>query len=153
MNRRSTLVAAMFIALLCAVTLPGCSDPKAAAMGSYDVDKAAIKAAAEAEIKSKGENSQESMGAAMMLAMIDDMAMTLTLNADGTASMMQSAMGQSNTSSGTWTISGKTITIMAAPPGQTPEAITGTLSGDTITIKPPKGEQMPFDLVFKKRKA
>ena len=152
MHSRSTVLAIMLLALLSAATLGGCSDPKAKAAGTYDVDKVALKAAAQAHVKAKGENSPEGQNAAMMAGMIDAMSITLTLNADGTASMISAMMGQSQTATGTWTISGSAITITASKAGEAPETVTGTVSGDTITLKPPKGEDMPFDLVMKKRK-
>jgi hypothetical protein len=152
MKNRSTVFAFAIIVLLCAATLPGCTDPKAKAAGTYEVDKAAIKAAAEAEIKAKGENDPDSMGAAMMLGMIDAMVMTMTLNVDGTAKMQTSVMGQTDTESGTFTISGKTITIRVASEGESAEPLTGTISDDTITLNPPKDQEMPFDLVFRKKK-
>ena len=153
MNRRSTLFAVMIIAMLCAAALSGCTDPKAAAAGTYEVDKAAFKAAAEADIKAKGENDPNATPAAMLLGMIDDMVMTLTLNADGTASMQSSIMGETQTGSGTWTLNGKSISITAGPSGETPETFSGTIEGDAITLKAPPGQDMPFELVFKKRKS
>ena len=142
----------LVVALACAVQLPGCSDPKANVVGTYEVDKTALKAAAEAEIKAKGENDASAMGAAMILGMIDAMTMTMTLNADGTVAMTMSAMGDTKTTPGTWTISGNTISLTTTKPGGSPEASTGTVSGDTITVKPPKGQKVPFDLVFHKKK-
>jgi len=75
----------------------------------------------------------------------------MNLNADGTASMSMSAMGNTETSSGTWTMAGKAITIVAAPAGETPETIMGTVSGDTIALRPPEDQNMPFDMVFKRK--
>ena len=43
-------------------------------------------------------------------------------------------------------------TIILAEEGETPDPANGTVSGDTITLQPGKDEDMPFDLVFKKKK-
>ena len=138
--------------LICSIALSGCSDPKAKAVGTYELDKEAIRAAAAAEVKAKGEHDPSAAGAEMMLGIVDQMAMVITLNADGSATMQTAMIGQTSTASGTWTISGTTISITGAPPGQERVTLAGTIVGDTITLKPASQNDLPYDLVFKKKK-
>ncbi len=150
---RLVVVMVAMLAMLSAGVLQGCSDPKAKVAGTYELDKAAVKASAEAKAKAEGPNSDAAAAAGMMAGMIDAMNMSVTLNVDGTASMAMSMMGQSETASGTWTLDGSAISITANKTGEAPETISGTVSGDSITLKSPEGQQMPFDMVFKKKKA
>lgn len=154
MNRRFTTLSILGLLLASALLLNGCGGvSESSVAGVYEIDKAAIKAAAEAEMKKEQDpnDPMAGFGASMMMGMIDSMNMTMTLNADKTATMVVSAMGQSDTATGTWSLSGSEITVTVASPGDTAEPVTGTVDGDTITLTPPSEEDMPFDLVFKKK--
>ena len=150
MHRPLSSITSLIALLLLVVVQSGCSG-EADISGTYDLDKAAVKAAMEAEMKAKGEDKDPM--AAFAMGMIESMNVSMTLNADGTASMQMSMMGEAQTASGTWTRSGKSITVTMAEPGETPTPANGTIDGDTITLKPPEGQDMPFDMVFKKKKA
>jgi hypothetical protein len=155
-SRRTTLFS-FFVAILTVGALfvvPGCGGTSESSVaGTYDLDKEAVKKAMQAEIdKQSGEDAgMAEMGAAFALGMVDMMTMTLTLNADKTATMNMSAMGDTDVATGTWSLSGDTITLTIASQGETPEPVTGTVDGDTITITPPAEDEMPFNLVFKKK--
>jgi hypothetical protein len=153
MELRSTIIV-LVLSVLSATFLGGCGNSVA---GTYELDKTAVKTAAEAEIKKKqAENPNDpsaAMAASFMLGMIDSMNFTMTLNDDGSASVVTNAMGQSKTATGTYTVSGSKITLSVAERGQQPNSVTGSVSGDTITLHPPEGEEVPFDMIFKKTKA
>jgi hypothetical protein len=152
MTSRSRIFAVLLVSFLSMALLSGCGGSVA---GTYDMDKVAVKAAAEAEIKKQQEkdpnNPMAAMGSGMVMGMIDAMTFTLTLNEDGTASMVISGMGPAETTTGNYKVDGSNITLTMTEKGGSPESITGTVSGDTIRLKPPKADDMPFDLVFKKR--
>ncbi len=166
MTRRSTLFTLLSVVLMCTLLLTACGGgggggggaaTETSVAGVYELDKAAIRKAAEEELKKQQaeaggeENPLGDRGVSMMMGMIDEMNMTLTLNADKTAKMDMSMMGDTTVATGTWSLSGSTITITLAEEGRPPEPATGTVSGNTITLNPPEDEEMPFDMVFKKK--
>lgn len=145
------LVASMF----CVASLASCGPSTSSVAGTYELDKVAVKAAMQAEIDKQKESGEEDpmagFGAAMAMGMIDSMSITMTLNADGTATMLMQMMGDTESAKGTWTLDGNKITVTAAAEGETPEPATGTVSGDIITLKMPESGDQPFDMVFKKK--
>lgn len=143
---RITLV----VALLSLVCLPGCGkSPEARAAGTYELDKQAMKDAVQAEID-QIEDPMERMGASMMMGMFDMFSVTITLNADGTASGISEMAGESEYVSGTWTLTDNRISLTLAEEGEEPETMTGILDGDTIRIETPDEEEMPFDMIFRR---
>jgi hypothetical protein len=149
-----TLASLAFI--LCAFALTACSPSTANVAGSYELDKEAVKKAMQAEIDKQKAAGEEDPMAGMAMAMVDSMTVTMTLNADGTANMNMTMpmMGSGQAATGTWTLSGSRITVTAAAEGEEPTPKTGTVSGDTITFEKVEGDDdMPFDMVFKKKAA
>jgi hypothetical protein len=152
--RLTAFAAVLLLVLVSVLSLAGCGASAASVAGTYELDKEAVKAAARAEIETQKDSEEQDemaeFGNVMMLGMIDSMAMTLTLNADGTAQIVTRMMGNADTARGTWKLDGKTITISAAAEGEELTAMKGTVDGDTITMQP-DDEDMPFAPVFKKK--
>ena len=152
MNGRSPLLLLMIASMMCASLLTACGDPMEAAAGTYEMDRDAVKAAAKAHIEAEAkDDAAATLGAGMMMAMIDATSMTMILDADGTATMKTNMPGQAESATGTWERSGKSITLTVASEGEKPEPVTGTIDGDTITLRPAEKDEMPFPLVFKKK--
>lgn len=147
MPRQFSLRLSLFLALLTLILLPGCESAMDRAAGSYDLDKTQVKAAMQKEID-KLEDPAEKAQMSMMMGMIDAFSMTLTLNADGTATGEMGMGGDSQDATGTWTINGDQVSVTLAAEGEEPETMSGTLSGDTLKFDPPEEEDVPFDLVF-----
>jgi uncharacterized lipoprotein NlpE involved in copper resistance len=144
------------ILLICVLSVNACGPSTSSVTGTYELDKEAVRKAMQAEIdKQKASGEEDPMGgfgAAMAMGLVESMTVTMTLNADGTAQMNMSMMGDSQAMDGTWTLSGANITVTAGPEGEEKKPATGTVSGDTITLKAAEGEEeMPFDMVFKKK--
>jgi len=155
MWRRLVSLVSVCALLVCGLLVAGCGSSASSVAGVYELDKETVKASIQAEMKKAEESGDAEMGAqfggAMILGMIDSLTMTVTLNADGTANMVADMMGDQNTSSGTWKLDGEAITITATSPGEEPETINGTVAGGRMTLKSPDGDEMPFDMVFKKK--
>ncbi len=153
MTRSFALVAALLFTVLTTALLQGCGSSTAKAAGTYELDKEAMKASMQAEID-KIEDEGEKMMAGMMMGMVDGMTMTFVLNEDGTVDASTTVMGQVDSAKGTWTLKGSTITFtMTETDAGDPETMTGTLKGDSIELNSPDEDEMPFNLVFNKKKA
>ncbi|MFG0251751.1 MAG: hypothetical protein ACF8NJ_02620 [Phycisphaerales bacterium JB038] len=155
MSRHSTLLFSLLAALLTLTCLQGCGEsPMAQAAGTYELDKATVKAAMQAEIE-KTEDAQKKAELTMGLGMVDLMTMNLILEAEGAASLEMAiqapGMSDSQNLTGTWTLDGATISITMAEEGDEPETVTGTLRDDVVTLTLPEEEGMPFDLVFNRK--
>ena len=146
--RRHFLFLGAAAALLCLLLVPGCDSEMETAAGTYALDKDGVKESIRAKGEAEGVSTQE---VNMALAMIDEMSMQMTLNADGTATTSTSMMGQTQSASGTWTISDGTVTVTMAEEGSDGQSITGKLSGDSLEMEPAPDSEMPFKMVFKKR--
>lgn len=154
MKRLSNLAAAPFAALLCLALLTGCAQSRAEVAGVYELDKERIAAAMRTAFEADEEMKNNPLADVMMNAMLEAMSMTLTLEADGSATVVTKGMGpESPPATGTWSLSGTTVTISAAEPGKEPDPISGTVEGDTITLHTPPDEEMPFELVFTRQEA
>lgn len=143
----------LFISLVTIFSMSSCGNPMDEIAGSYELDKATVKAALQAEIDLQAESSDgpvDAFGATMAMGMIDAMSMTLTLNADGTASSTMSAMGQTKSASGTWTYENEKVSITLSEEGETPDTATGVYAQDSIRMNFEGEEKLPFELVFKK---
>ncbi|MFI4854282.1 MAG: hypothetical protein ACIAQF_04790 [Phycisphaerales bacterium JB065] len=153
MTRQFALIVALLGALFTTALLQGCGSSSAKAVGTYELDKEAMKAAVQAEVD-QTEDPMEKMGKSMMLGMLDSLSMTFELKADGTFDGTSTMMGETDTVKGNWSLKGSTITFKMSEtdPGD-PEEMTGTLSGGTITLIPPDDEDAPFNLIFHKKKA
>lgn len=145
----------LFFALLCCVAitslLQGCGDSGTAkAAGTYELDTAAMRTSLQAELD-KIEDPMERMGASMMLGMLSEMSMTITLNADGTASGVVVMAGEEDPATGNWTLTGNNISITMGSEGESnPETMSGTYEGDTIRLDAP-GDEMPVQMVLKRK--
>ena len=148
MQRPVTFLGAAAAALFCLLLAIGCESEMESAAGTYSMDKEGVKTSVKEKGKSDGASSQE---IEMALAMIDAMTMQLKLNADGTASTSTSIMGQSQSTSGTWTIADGAVTVSMKEEGGQIQSITGKLSGESLEMDPPPGSEVPFKLVFKKQ--
>jgi hypothetical protein len=148
MQRHFLFLGAAAAAFLCLLLATGCESEMESAAGTYAMDKEGVKESVKAKGESDGASSQE---IDMALAMIDGMTMQLTLNADGTASTSTSMMGQSQSTSGTWTISGGDVTVSMKDEDGQSQSITGKLEGESLEMDPPPGSDMPFKLVFRKQ--
>jgi len=148
MIRTALLTITLFCAVFLTSMLQGCGDSsEASAAGTYELDKAAMKTALQAEIDSI-EDPMEKMGASIMLDMIDAMSITLTLNQDGTASGVFLMGEDEDRASGNWTLTGSDISIaLASEEGDTPETMAGTFNDDTIRLSDPD-EDSPFQMIF-----
>lgn len=149
------LILFLTVTLLAGGLLQACGQPaESKHAGVYELDKDVIMDAMQADIAAiadPDERQAMEMGMAMMGAgMFDVMNMTLTLDADGTASSTTSMMGETETVTGRWSAAGDTVTIEMVDHGE-PEAITGKITGDSLELHPPDGEEMPFRLVLKRR--
>lgn len=147
------LTVALMGLFLIASMLQGCGDSAVSkAAGTYELDTAAMRTSMQAEID-KIEDQMEKMGASMMLGMIGEMSITITLNADGTANGVMVMAGEEDPATGSWTLEGNAISITMTPEGEsTAETMTGTFEGDTIRLDAP-GEEMPFQMIFKRKAA
>ncbi len=155
MFRVLVLTVALLGSLLIASMLQGCGDSGVArAAGTYEIDKAAIKAELQKEIE-KIEDPNEKYMATNILGGIDGMpSMTFTLAKDGTLEATTVMMGMTDTAKGNWSISGSTVTFRMTETGTNdPDEMTGTLKGDRIELNAPEGEETPFKLIFKRKKA
>lgn len=155
MYRVFVLTVALLGSLLIATMLQGCGDSGVArAAGTYEIDKAAIKAELQKEID-KIEDPNEKYMTTTVLQGIDSMpSMTFTLGKDGTLEATTVVMGMTDTAKGNWSISGSTVTFRMTETGANdPDEMTGTLKGDRIELNALEGEDMPFRMIFKRKKA
>lgn len=125
-------------------------EPTPEVAGTYTLDASAIQAAMQEQIDAV-EDPNERMGMQMAVGMIGAMQMSLTLNEDGTASSTMSMMGQTEETTGSWSMDGDTIAITMASEGQEPQTATATFSEGVLTMSPPEGEEMPFELIFNRQ--
>lgn len=149
------LTVALLGSLLIVSMLQGCSESGTAkAVGTYELDKTAIKAELQKEIE-RIEDPTEKYEATVRLGGIDDFpAMSFVLAADGTLEAKTVMMGMTDTAKGNWSISGSTVTFRMTETGATdPDEMTGTLKGDSLELNPPDGQEMPFRMIFTRKKA
>lgn len=135
--------------------LQGCGQaPEEAHAGTWELDIQVVKDAMAAEIaaiEDPEERQAMEFGMAMIgSGMLDEMEMTLTLKADGTASSTTSMMGESETVYGTWSARGKDLTIEMVQDNES-DAVAAVVEGDTLELIPPEGEEMPFRMIMRRR--
>lgn len=155
MIRTITITLAILCSLITATLLQGCGDSGVAkAAGTYELDRDAIKAELQKEIEKIDDPSEKYM-ATNILGGIDDMPlMTFVLAKDGTLEATTVMMGMTDTAKGNWSISGSTVTFRMTDTGENdPDEMTGNLKGERIELNPPDGEEMPFKMIFKRKKA
>jgi hypothetical protein len=155
MNRNTLFTPALAVMFLAAGLLQGCGQSaESKHAGTYELDKAVIMEDMEATIaaiEDPEEREGMEMGMAMMGAgMLDMMQMSITLNADGTASSTSLMMGETETVTGTWSARGDQVRIEMVQDGQT-EAVSGKITGDLLELIPPEDEDIPFRMVLKKK--
>jgi hypothetical protein len=156
MKRLTRTMAVLAALMLGAGLLHGCGNaaPASSHAGTWELDMQVVKDAmlAEiAEIEDPEERQAMEFGMAMIgSGMLDAMSMTLTLNADGTASSTTSMMGESETVRGTWSARNDHLTIEMTQDGES-EAVSAVVDGDTLELIPPEGEEMPFRMIMRKR--
>jgi hypothetical protein len=155
MFRTTVYVPALAATLIALGALQGCG--KAAESrhaGTYELDKAVIMESIEAEIaaiEDPEEREAMEMGLAMVgSGMLDMMRLTITLNADGTASSTTSMMDESETVSGTWVARGDAVTISMIEADGSAEPVNGMITGDTLELFPPEDEELPFRMVLRR---
>ena len=152
MNSRMLLIPALAVLALFVGGLQGCGQSvDSAHVGTYELDMAMVMEGMReqvAAIEDPEERKAMEMGLAMMgSGMLDNMNMSITLHADGTASSTSSMMGQSETVTGRWSARGDTVTIEVAQ-GEQAEAVTGRITGDRLELFPPEEEDIPFRMVL-----
>ncbi|MFU8896449.1 MAG: lipocalin family protein [Gammaproteobacteria bacterium] len=152
MNSRMLLIPVLAALALLAGGLQGCGQSvDSAQVGTYELDMATVMEGMRAQvaaIEDSEERKAMEMGLAMMSSgMLDNMNMSITLNADGTASSTSSIMGQSETVTGRWSSSGDRVRIEVAE-GDQSEAVSGRITGDRLELFPPEEEDIPFRLVL-----
>lgn len=155
MKRTPLDMAVLAAVLLGASLLLGCGKPaEVAHAGTWELDIQVVKDAMAAEIagiEDPEERQAMEIGMAMIgSGMLDAMKMTLTLNADGTASSTTSMMGESETVQGTWSASGNRLTIEMVQDNKS-EEVNAVVEGDTLELIPPEDEEMPFRMIMRKQ--
>jgi hypothetical protein len=155
MFRRIVLFPMLAAGLLVFGALQGCGKAgESRHAGTYELDKALIMESIAAEIaaiEDPEEREAMEMGLAMVgSGMLDMMRLTVTLNADGTASSTTSMMGESETVSGTWVARGDAVTITMIEADGGSEPVNGMITGDTLELFPPEDEELPFRMVLRR---
>ena len=143
-NAFPALVAALSLGLLGAC---GHSSPA----GVYDVDKAGFKAVMLASMPAESRASKEHM--AQVDEMVEGMSTTITLAADGTATMQMkmTMMGRPMDSSanGTWKLDGTKLTVSMQKDGQDDTKV-AEYDGSSFTIEDTAGGQK-MKMIFRRR--
>ena len=139
-----------FVSALALSLLAACGDSSAAnkAVGTYKLDKAAMKTAMEAQMPEEAKGSE--MAAQMMEQMMGSLDGSIELKADGSAalSMKMPPMVDEQTT-GTWKLEGEKITITAKNKDGAEEAKVAAFADGTITIEEEQdGKKMK--IVFRK---
>jgi hypothetical protein len=155
MKRTPLDMAVLAAAVLGASLLLGCGKPaEVEHAGTWELDIQVVKDAMAAEIagiEDPEERQAMEFGMAMIgSGMLDAMKMTLTLNADGTASSTTSMMGESETVQGTWSARGNRLTIEMVQDNKS-EEVSAVVEGDTLELIPPDDEEMPFRMIMRRQ--
>lgn len=156
MFRTTVYVPALAAMLIALGALQGCGKAvESRHAGTYELDKAVIMESIEAEIaaiEDPEEREAMEMGLAMVgSGMLDMMRLTVTLNADGTASSTTSMMDESETVSGTWVARGDAVTISMIEADGSSEPVNGMITGDTLELFPPEDEELPFRMLLRRQ--
>jgi len=156
MFRRMVYVPALAAMLMALVALQGCGKAvESRHAGTYELDKAVIMESIAAEIaaiQDPEEREAMEMGLATVgSGMLEMMRLTVTLNADGTASSTTSMMGESETVTGTWVVRGDAVTITMIEADGGSEPVNGRITGDTLELFPPEDEELPFRMVLRRQ--
>jgi len=122
------------ITLISALCLTACGGSPA---GTYELDKAGMKAEVEAQVAANPDDPSAAMAAAMIGPMLDSLDITLTLNPDGSAEMRMAMMGQTESESGSWTGGGDRLTLSFGG-----DAKTVTWTSGRITLEGPDGREL-----------
>jgi len=156
MPRLTLCVSILFVSILALSVgaLPGCGSSEtesatSSAAGSWELDREVIRAAMQLEID-QIEDPMEKAGAGMMLSMLENLSMTIDLNPDGTCTGTMTMMGDTDESTGTWTLNDGVITITMVNADGEPEAMTGTLRGDRFELHD-IDENSSMKMVFRRR--
>jgi hypothetical protein len=134
-TRVSRLLLETAFAAVLVVSLVGCGGSPA---GTYEIDKTAMRAKAEAEIAANPNPQMAEMAREMIDPMLDSLHATLTLSDDGGASMDLSMMGQSRKMVGTWSASGDTVTLN----WDGGNSGTAVIDGGNLRVRSPSGEEL-----------
>lgn len=152
MNR--SMLFALPAAALLLVSAIGCGASKADAekklIGKWELDTEAFKAAMKEEMKNQagdgpGAEMGAQFGAAMMEGMLSSMKMTFEFQKGGKLAFTVSALGQTQTETGTWKVvstSGKKVVLEIGMGDK--DAETGAVTfvdDDTIEIEPPTDQK------------
>lgn len=156
--RRPLPAALLLIPMLAlAIALPGCSS-EPGFVGTYELDKDAVKAALSAELdaqKAAGGEAAEmaELGNAMLIGIIDAMDCTLVISADGSARMTMSAAGNTDEGTGTWKETPTGLTLTLASEGEDPVNGTVIIDGETLRLQPMEGDPSEMEMIFRKAPA
>ncbi|MDP7030304.1 MAG: hypothetical protein QF733_08800 [Phycisphaerales bacterium] len=121
-------------ALVAALCLTACGGSPA---GTYELDKAGMKAEIEEAVAANPDDPSAAMAASMIGPMLDSLDVTLTLHSNGSAEMRMAMMGRVESQSGTWTSGGDRLTLSFN--GDTK---TATWSDGRITLAGPDGRDL-----------
>lgn len=132
---------ARFASALSLVALAACGGPNA--VGSYDIDKPALKAAMLAAMPEQVRTSKEGM--AQLDQMVEGTSATIELKGDGSASMAMkmTVMGQTmdDSTAGTWKLDGKKLTISMKNKEGADDTKVADFDGKSFTVEDDAGGQ------------
>ncbi|GAB5497158.1 MAG: hypothetical protein Phyf2KO_22380 [Phycisphaerales bacterium] len=132
------------------------SAPKASASdftGSWQVDKDSMRdimlAAIEAEAPPEATEEQKQMMRDMAAPMIEGMSINLSINEDETFSVDMQMMGETETTTGTWSLDNGVITMTeTAEEGESNDPATGKLEDGKLVLDFPGEEGGPEQLIM-----
>ena len=135
-RRTFAMISILTVSFIAMLTISGCggSGPE----GTWVIDKEATSKAMIAKAKAAG-GPQAEMAEQMIGPMLDQMKFTVTLKSGGAAEVSISMMGESETTTGTWSSGGNAIKITVSD-GNRKRSIEGTISGSTMTMQNDPGD-------------
>jgi hypothetical protein len=148
---------ATFGSLLVLSLAAACGGGSSAAVGTYQLDKAAMKQSALGAMTAEEKKQMDALPAEqrkaaeeMMGKTFDAMEMTIELKADGTATATSKGMGPTSTENGTWKLAGDQLTLTTKDAAGKEESKTGTLANGAFTVTEEEaGRKMT--MTFKKK--
>ncbi|MEM9166479.1 MAG: hypothetical protein AAGB48_05585 [Planctomycetota bacterium] len=149
-TRRSIFALALVLPLVFGL-LPGCGGGGSDFVGQWEIDPDAMRALIEADMpEEEGMTDADRMAREMALSMAASMQMTFDIREDNTFLATIQILGQNETESGTWSVSGGTITLEDSE-GSPSSRGTGTIEGGLLVIRPAENSGQP-DLELRLRR-
>lgn len=140
-------VVAVFVLSVPLVQLGGCAAPaRSEVAGVYDLDSSAVLDQAADGIDAV-EDPSEKLAMRMALTMLQSLKVSLHLEADGTAYVS----GLQPQRTGSWSVSGGTVTAMLGTEGDDADRYTAKLRDGRLVIPTGGATELPFELVFERR--